>query len=244
MALRSFLSSHDISHFTSPPHTPEHNGIAKRKHRHIVETGLTLLHQSSLPVEYWIYAFAAAVYLINHLPSQITDAVSPYEKLFSKSPNYLKLRVFGCLCFPWLKPYTKNKLENRSLPCIFMGYSLTQSAYLCLHLPTGCMYVSRHVQFVETQLPILMLFDLKLLRQTPHHHSSHHLFRFQFRRYHSYNTTRCLPRAEVLTCNIHHYRCLMTLSCQSIIAMLVQVILQRLHHQVVLSGLQQVILLL
>jgi len=43
VALRSFLAMHGISHLTSPPHTPEHNGLAERKHRHIVETGLTLL---------------------------------------------------------------------------------------------------------------------------------------------------------------------------------------------------------
>lgn len=153
VALRRFLSEHGISHFTSSPHTPEHNGIAERKHRHIVETGLTLLHQASLPTKYWTYAFAAAVYLINRLPSQVTDAISPYAKLFGRPPNYLKLRVFGCLCFPWLRPYNTHKLQTRSLPCIFMGYSLTQSAYTCLHLPTGRLYVSRHVQFGENQFP-------------------------------------------------------------------------------------------
>lgn len=42
IALRSFLSMNGIEHLTSPPHTPEHNGISERKHRHVVETGLTL----------------------------------------------------------------------------------------------------------------------------------------------------------------------------------------------------------
>ena len=43
MALKSFLSAAGISHLTSPPHTPEHNGVSERKHRHVVETGLSLL---------------------------------------------------------------------------------------------------------------------------------------------------------------------------------------------------------
>lgn len=150
VALRQFLSTHGISHFTSPPHTPEHNGITERKHRHIVETRLTLLHQASIPLEYWTYSFAAAVYLINRLPTPVIDNQYPYSKIFSKQPNYLKLKVSRCLCFPWLKHYTKHKLESKYLSCVFMGYSLTLSAYICFHEPTGRYYISRHVQFVES----------------------------------------------------------------------------------------------
>lgn len=78
IALRSFLESAGISHLTSPPHTPEHNGISERKHRHVVETGLTLLTHSGIPKSYWPYAFAAAVYLINRLPSPVLEMVSPF----------------------------------------------------------------------------------------------------------------------------------------------------------------------
>jgi transposase InsO family protein len=41
---------HGISHLTSPPHTPEHNGFAERRHRHIVDTGLSLLTYASYHV--------------------------------------------------------------------------------------------------------------------------------------------------------------------------------------------------
>lgn len=34
-----------------------------------------------------------------------------------------------------------------------MGYSLTQSAYLCLDLPSNKLYTSRHVEFVEDKFP-------------------------------------------------------------------------------------------
>ena len=111
IALRQYLQTHGISHLTSPPHTPEHNGIAERKHRHIVETGLTLLSQASMPPSYWSYAFSAAVYLINRMPTPILNHISPYVKLFQQTPNYHKLRVFGCACYPWLRPYANNKLE-------------------------------------------------------------------------------------------------------------------------------------
>ena len=135
-ALKDFLSTLGIQHLKTPPHTPQHNGTAERRHKHIVDTGLTLLHEANISNKYRSYAFQTTVFLINRLPTSILNFSSPYEKLFSRKPNYNKLRVFGCLCFPWLKPYNAHKLEPKSSPCVFLGYSLTQSAYLCMDLKT------------------------------------------------------------------------------------------------------------
>lgn len=41
-ALKLVFSQHDITHFTTPPHTPEHNGLAERHHINVVETTLQL----------------------------------------------------------------------------------------------------------------------------------------------------------------------------------------------------------
>jgi len=84
----------------TPPHTPQHNSIAERRHRHIIETGLTLLHQSDLPLKFWSHAFQTATYLINRLPTPILNNRSPFHVLFGEVPNYSKFHAFGCLCFP------------------------------------------------------------------------------------------------------------------------------------------------
>ena len=117
-----------VQHLLSPPYTLEIVGSVERYHRHIVEIGLTLLHQPSLPVTFWLNAFQTATYLINRLPTPILKYQSPFEKLFSTCPNYTKLHTYGCLCYPWLKPYTKHKLEPKSRPCIFLGYSIPYNA--------------------------------------------------------------------------------------------------------------------
>lgn len=102
IGLLPFLQQHGISHYTTPPHTPEQNGTAERRHRHIVETGLALLHHAKLPLTFWTYAFQTAVYLINRLPTKILSNKSPYECLFHQQPNYHKLQPFGYLCYLWL----------------------------------------------------------------------------------------------------------------------------------------------
>jgi hypothetical protein len=87
--------------------------------------------------------------LINRLPTPTLNMHSPFFTLFQTQPNYNKLRSFGCLCFPWLKPYTSHKLQPWSEPCIFLGYSLSQSAYICYNNKTNKFYNSRHIQFIE-----------------------------------------------------------------------------------------------
>ena len=99
LALRSFLVTHGITHLIAPPHTPEHNGYSEHRHRHIIETGLTLLHQTPIPLTFWLYAFSTAVYLINRMPKVGLSLGSSFEKLFHNAPNPSKLRVFSFFMF-------------------------------------------------------------------------------------------------------------------------------------------------
>lgn len=66
-----FLESNGITHRVSCLHTPEQNGVAERKHRHIAEMGLTLLAIAKMPLQYWVEAFNTVVFLINRLPTKI-----------------------------------------------------------------------------------------------------------------------------------------------------------------------------
>jgi hypothetical protein len=107
-----------------------------------------------------------AAYLINRLPTPGLNMRSPHTVLFKFSPNYTKLKTFGCLCFPWLKPYTSNKLQPRSEPCIFLGYSLTQSAlYVIILKPAR--YIT-HVMFSLWK----QFFPIQLLTNPSYHQTS------------------------------------------------------------------------
>ena len=130
-AFQNFLANHGIRFRSSCPNHPEQNGLVEWKHRHIVETGLTLLAHAHMPNTYWVDAFNTAVYLINRLPTCVLNYLSPYEKLFQKSPTYDSLQVFGCACFPYLRPCNTNKLQFRSKRYVFLGYSLNHQGYRC-----------------------------------------------------------------------------------------------------------------
>ena len=160
MIFLSHLQLCGIVQHVSCAGTLEQNGVAERKHRHIIETGLTMLFHSRLPKNLWIEAFMTVVYLINHLPSSKLGMITPFYKLHGVHPDYNSLKVFRCRCFPYLWDYAKNKFKPKSYPCIFIGYSPTQKGYWCLYPPTKRVYLSRHVVFDESILPYT---DPKLL---------------------------------------------------------------------------------
>ena len=78
--LNSFFTKIGISHHVSCPHAHQQNGSAERKHRHIVEVGLSLLAQASMPLKFWDEAFLAATYLINRVPSKVINHETPLTR--------------------------------------------------------------------------------------------------------------------------------------------------------------------
>jgi len=55
--LSSYCQTHGIVHKLICPHIHHQNGVVERKHRHIVELGMTLLKQTSLPTKFWDFSF-------------------------------------------------------------------------------------------------------------------------------------------------------------------------------------------
>lgn len=139
---RDYLSSHGIIHQVSFPTTPEQNGFEERKHKNIQELGLTMMLHANIPKKYWIDCFSAAVFLINRLPTPSLGMESPFFCLLGKQPDYFTLRVFGCKCFPYLGGSARTKLDPKSWPCVFLGYSSKHKGYRCLYPPTSKIYIS------------------------------------------------------------------------------------------------------
>lgn len=70
------------------------------------------------------------------------------EVLFGIKPNYHGLKVFRCLCFPYLRSYNAHKLYFKSSPCTFLGYAADKKGYKCID-SNGKIFISRHVVFNE-----------------------------------------------------------------------------------------------
>lgn len=166
---RSFtkvLSQSVIQHRITFPHTSKQNGVVEGKHRHIVEIGLTLLAQASLPMGLWSHAFVHVVHLINRLPTVVLQGHSPYEKLFKVRLDYSRLKVFGCFCFPYLGLYNQHKLQLSQNNALFLVTT----------------YIKRDLSALIILVEFLYLGMLCLIRIAflYYHHSIRFLFAFVY----------------------------------------------------------------
>lgn len=123
IVFRTHLEQHGIHYQLSCPYIPQQNEVVEIKHRHIKETGLTLLFRFNVPMRYWIDAFYTTVYLINQMPTYTLKMDSSFYKIFNKEPYYNNLKVFGCKSFSYLQNYSSNKFSKQTYPCVFIGYS-------------------------------------------------------------------------------------------------------------------------
>jgi len=116
-------------HQISCTNTPEQNGVAERKHRHIVKTARSLLLSAFVPSEFWGEAVLTVVSLINTISSSHSSGLSLFKKLYGHVSHYFSFRVFGCIYF-FLRPYVeRSKLCSRFTICVFLGYGEGKKGY-------------------------------------------------------------------------------------------------------------------
>lgn len=122
-SLNKKFENQGINHLVMCPRMHQQNGAIESKHRHIMETGLVLLSWANVLQHFCDDAFTTVYYLIISMPTHTLQNLSPYEILFTSPPDCSFLRVFGCTCWPNLRPYNAHKLQPRSLPYVSLGYS-------------------------------------------------------------------------------------------------------------------------
>ena len=126
--LNFYLQKNGIVHQSSCVDTPQQNGVAERKNRHLLEVTRSLMLATNVPKQFWGEVVLSATYLINRVPSSVLNFNTPHTVLqttypTNKSLTSIPLKVFGCsYFFHNLDPH-RSKLDPNSIKSIFLGYS-------------------------------------------------------------------------------------------------------------------------
>ncbi|MCO5578989.1 hypothetical protein L7F22_034187 [Adiantum nelumboides] len=94
----------------------------KLAENHFERSILTLqTDNGGIPPSFWEEAVSTPRYLQNRSYSRTIRGI-PYFLWYGKEPDYSSLRIFGCTCYAFILATSRNKLDDRALKAIFVGY--------------------------------------------------------------------------------------------------------------------------
>ncbi|KAL6318435.1 hypothetical protein AAG906_041201 [Vitis piasezkii] len=126
-----YFQEHGLHHETSCSQTPQQNGVAERKNRHILEITRALLIRLFLHYKTPLQVLAQHVTL----------------------PSVLMLppRKFGCVTYVHLHKNQRTKLDPCAVRCVFLGYAAHKKGYRCYDPATRRLYTTMDVTFIESE---------------------------------------------------------------------------------------------
>ena len=119
-SLSQFFDDHGIIHQSSCPYTPQQNGVAEYKMHHLLEVTHALKFHMHVPKSYWSDDVLTACHLINRIPSTIIGGQIVYTVLSPDAPLFhLPPKIFGCVCYIHILGPVSDKLNPKSIKCVF-----------------------------------------------------------------------------------------------------------------------------
>ncbi|GJY27989.1 retrotransposon protein, putative, ty1-copia subclass [Tanacetum coccineum] len=97
-----YMSHEFVNHMKScgivsqltPPYTPQHNGVSKRRNQTLLDMVQCMMNLTTLLKSFWGYALETAARILNMVPTKKVNR-TPYEIWHGKAPNLSYLRVWG-----------------------------------------------------------------------------------------------------------------------------------------------------
>ncbi|GKA96136.1 retrotransposon protein, putative, ty1-copia subclass [Tanacetum coccineum] len=118
---------HRIIAHRTPPCTSQHNGVSERRNKTLLDMVRSMMSQITLPKSFWDYALKTAERILNMVPT---------KKALVKRDTLTK----------------PDKLEPRSIKCIFIGYPKETMGYSFYYPPENKVLVARNAEFLENSL--------------------------------------------------------------------------------------------
>ena len=89
----------------------------------------SMLKAKYLPNELWAEAVWTTVFLLNRSPTKSVQNQTPYEAWYERKPNVIHLKIFGSIANAHVSSEIREKFDEKSVKCIFIGYSAETKGY-------------------------------------------------------------------------------------------------------------------
>jgi hypothetical protein len=149
-----YCALHGIKRQLSQPYTPQHNGVAERRNRSLLDITRCFLLERDLPGNLWAEAIRAACHILNLRSTLRSLGKTPFELFSGRKPNVSNLRIFGSTVYVYDTKPGKSKLDNRSRKCLYLSRDDRTKGFRCFDILTHRVLVSKDVRFLEDTTPV------------------------------------------------------------------------------------------
>ncbi|GJV37634.1 retrotransposon protein, putative, ty1-copia subclass, partial [Tanacetum coccineum] len=139
---KDYLKACGIIQQLTPPYTPQHNGVSEKRNHTLLDMVRSMMNLTTLSLSFWDYALESATRILNMVPTKKVDK-TPYELWYGKVPNLSYLKVWGCEAL--VKRDTPDKLQLRSVKCIFIRYPKAMMGYYFYFPPENKIVVASEI---------------------------------------------------------------------------------------------------
>ncbi|GJT05439.1 retrotransposon protein, putative, ty1-copia subclass [Tanacetum coccineum] len=102
----------------------------------------SMMNLTNFPLSFWDYALESATRILNMVPTKKVNK-TPYELWYRKVPNLSYLKVWGCEAL--VKRDMPDKLEQRSVKCIFIRYPKETMGYYFYFPPKNNIVIASNI---------------------------------------------------------------------------------------------------
>jgi transposase InsO family protein len=111
-------------------YSPQQSGVAERKNRTIVEMAWSMLKTKSLGNEFWAEAVHTTFYTLNRCLTRAILNLTREKAWSGYKSSVTHIKVFGCTAYAHVPKEKRSKLDDKSVKCIFIGYSIETRSYM------------------------------------------------------------------------------------------------------------------
>src|SRR6202522_2451734 len=134
--------------------TPEHNGVAERLNRTLLEKVRAMLHSSGLPKFLWGEAINYAIYLKNRTGTKALDGKTPFKVFYGLKPNLKGLPEFGAQV--WVHNPNGTKLDGRSVVRRWVGFDEDSSGHRVYSPDSRTVSIERSVKIGSNNIDVYL----------------------------------------------------------------------------------------
>lgn len=156
----AYAATNGICLEQGPANTPEHNSIADRYNRTIMEQSRAQMIHASIPKFLWGKVMLATSHILNMSPTRLTDdiPVDSWQRACAGSGAHLSdhmfLRVLGCQAPMHVPKSQRRKLDSCAKDLIHIGYKAGSKSYRLWDPDTRRIIVSQNVTFNKSHFPL------------------------------------------------------------------------------------------